>query len=204
MAKRAAKPAPALIDAADRRGEILDATLALIASAGIDAVRYREVAVRAGVPLGTVSYHFTQRPQLLAAAFRHFFSRNSEVLREVGQRFPRRRLQDVAQFLRELIRIDFADPNRTMLAEYELILYAARDPELASALALWDHAMSTELGAVLESFSVAQPHATARTLMEMVRGFQLVNLGRTLLELNPALADFEQRVLSVLTKRKSP
>lgn len=188
-------------DRPDTRTQILDATLALIAAGGIDAVRYREVAERAGVPLGSVSYHYPAREALLAAAFRSYFATNREFLRTVGARFPRRRKADIAAFLRELIRIDFADATRRMFAEYELIQYAGRVPELAAELAEWDRAMAAELAVMLELFAVAHAESVARTLMEMVRGFQLVNLGRTLRQIGAALDDFERRVLFVLTPR---
>lgn len=182
----------------DRRAEILDATLALIARGGIDAVRYREVADEAGVPLGTVQYHFTARPALLEATFRHFLQRNSELLRGLGARAPRRRLEDVAAFLEGLLRIDFADAERAFLAEYELILYAARHPALAALLVEWDRMMTAELAHPLAALGVAQPTATAQSLVEMLRGFQLINLGRSLAEIKEPLADFGRRVVAVL------
>jgi DNA-binding transcriptional regulator YbjK len=193
-------PSTKLTVSNDRRAEILDATLALIAGGGIDAIRYRDVATQAGVPLGTVSYHFAARPALLEATFRHFFARNTELLLGLGARAPRGRREDVAAFLCELIRIDFADPERRVLAEYELILYAGRHPDLAAVLAGWDRMMVAELAPALEALDIANPIATARTLTEMLRGFELVNLGRTLAEIEEPLADFGRRVSALLTR----
>ncbi len=182
----------------DRRTEILDATLLLIAEGGIDAIRYRDVAARAGVPLGTVSYHYPARPDLLAAAFRHYFARNSELLRGLGARAPRRSIDDVPRFLAALIRLDFVERRPLMLAEYELILYAARQPALALVLAAWDRTMIAELAPVLEAFEVGSPIATARSLVDLLRGFQLVHLSRNAKEIEAPLGDFERRARALL------
>src|SRR5262245_4250116 len=48
----------------DRRAVILDATLRLIATDGVDAVTHRRVAAVADVPLGSTTYYFESREQL--------------------------------------------------------------------------------------------------------------------------------------------
>src|SRR5512138_372519 len=56
----------------DRRAAILDATLRLIATDGVDAVTHRRVAGAADVPLGSTTYYFESREQLLREAFRRY------------------------------------------------------------------------------------------------------------------------------------
>lgn len=55
-----------------RRERILAATLDLIADEGIARVSHRKIAARAGVPLGSMTYHFSGMDELLRAAFRRF------------------------------------------------------------------------------------------------------------------------------------
>jgi TetR/AcrR family transcriptional regulator, regulator of biofilm formation and stress response len=173
---------------------ILEATLRLIARGGVDAVRYRDVAAGAGVPLGTVSYHFPSRELLLRAAFSHFLAGNTRALGALRERFSLSTARGLAAFLTEVLRVDFADPERGYLAEFELILYAGRDPVIAEALAAWDRSVLAELAVTLERLGVPAPNAAARTLLDVMRGFQLTNLGR-----KPDLDDLEQRLRRVLT-----
>ena len=46
-------------DDPERRERIVTATIELLQDGGVVAVTARAVATRAGVPLGSVSYHFT-------------------------------------------------------------------------------------------------------------------------------------------------
>ena len=55
----------------DRRAEILDATLDLIAEVGIDGIRSSLVADAAGVSLGLPHYYYPTLKDLVRAAFRH-------------------------------------------------------------------------------------------------------------------------------------
>jgi AcrR family transcriptional regulator len=59
----------------DRQARILDAVLAILAQKGISGVSMRAVAAEAGVALGLVNYHYTDKTSLIAAA-----------LRQVGER----------------------------------------------------------------------------------------------------------------------
>lgn len=52
-----------------RRERIITATLDLIADEGVAGVSHRKIATRAGVPLGSMTYHFSGIEQLLREAF---------------------------------------------------------------------------------------------------------------------------------------
>lgn len=55
-----------------RRERILAATLDLIADEGVAGVSHRKIVVRAGVPLGSMTYHFSGIDELLREAFTGF------------------------------------------------------------------------------------------------------------------------------------
>ncbi|MCW3059533.1 MAG: transcriptional regulator, TetR family [Capsulimonas sp.] len=57
-------------DAQRNTHALLDAALAVFATSGVDAP-VREIAVKAGVGVGTLYRHFPQRADLVAAVFRH-------------------------------------------------------------------------------------------------------------------------------------
>jgi len=156
---------------------ILEATLSVIAQGGVDAVRYRDVAREAKVPLGTVSYNFPNRTDLIHAAFRLFLEQSSAVLAATRARLPSETLEEVAELLASFARAYLADRGRCV-AEYELMVCAARDPDLHQALTTWDRARQSELAILLERLDVPRPNNAAQTLMDMIRGFQLTAIGQ--------------------------
>ena len=66
----------------DRRKRILDATIALAAEGGFDAVQMRSVAERADVALGTLYRYFPSKIHLLVSALGREFERAEVSLRE--------------------------------------------------------------------------------------------------------------------------
>ena len=64
---------------AQRREQILDAAIAVVARKGYEATTIRDVAVGAGASTGTVNYYFANKDDVLASA-----------LVEVAERFRRR------------------------------------------------------------------------------------------------------------------
>jgi AcrR family transcriptional regulator len=85
---------PPLLNRAQRtRNSILDAAEELFAEAGDDRVTVREIALKAGVPLGLVSYHFTTKEKL----FEEVVGRRAEALNT-------RRQQKLAALLRPTVK----------------------------------------------------------------------------------------------------
>jgi AcrR family transcriptional regulator len=54
-----------------RKTAVLDAACQVIASRGVEATRFTDVAEASGVPVSTLQYYFGSREDLLVAAFRH-------------------------------------------------------------------------------------------------------------------------------------
>ena len=77
-----------------RRVLLLQTTLRLIADEGIDAVSHRSVAEAAGVPLGSTTYWFSSRQDMLRQALEYFARLEIETLQErlgavLGRRLSR-------------------------------------------------------------------------------------------------------------------
>ena len=69
-----------------RRLEIADAVLAVVAKRGLPAVSLAEVAAEAGISAGRVQYYFPTKRDLVAAAFVRGNAQNAERIRQrVGQ-----------------------------------------------------------------------------------------------------------------------
>ena len=161
----------------DRRSTILDATLRLIAADGVDSITHRRVATAADVPLGSTTYYFESREQLLREAFRLYLTRIWALQTQLLKGFRISTAESLVDYLVELTKRTFED-EAMMLAEYELTLFAARDSEVAEALHAWDAAMIAELARALEALGCARPFDAAKTLLHMMRGHELDSLSR--------------------------
>ncbi|HET6473665.1 MAG TPA: TetR family transcriptional regulator [Pseudomonadales bacterium] len=161
----------------DRRATILDATLRLIATDGVDAVTHRRVAAAAGVPLGSTTYYFESREQLLRESFRRYLEQTRALQNRVARTIPKTTVAGLVDYLVEMTQREFED-EQMLLAEYELTLFAARDAEIADALHDWDAFMLGHLARAFESMSATRPFDCARTVLNMVRGHELDSLSR--------------------------
>lgn len=114
-----------------RRRTLVDATLRLVGRHGTAAVTQRGVAAEAGVPPSAVLYYFATVDDLLVAALTAVNDRYVDRLRAVAS------LPDLAALLREC-----AEQDRLLtVAEYELLLLAARRDDLRDELHRWDRAL---------------------------------------------------------------
>ena len=177
MKKKSAGKRPPRKIPEDRRSTILDATLRLIATDGVDSVTHRRVAAAADVALGSTTYYFESREQLLREAFRLYLTRIRALQTQLLEGFRISTAEHLVDYLVELTKREFED-EAMMLAEYELTLFAARDSEVADALHEWDAAMIAQLARALEALGASRPFDAAKTLLHMMRGHELDSLSR--------------------------
>ncbi|MCK5756594.1 MAG: TetR family transcriptional regulator [Mycobacterium sp.] len=101
------------------RNLIIAATIDLIAERGLGAVRLRHVAERAGVSLGSTTYHFADRDKLLAVAIdEHTTTLTGAVA------------ADTAAAAGAAVRQVYADRTTAVVCA-EIRLHATRDPHAA-------------------------------------------------------------------------
>ena len=182
------------------RNAILGATLEIIGSHGIDAVTHRRVAERAGVSPGSTTHHFSSREDLLREAFRFYLKTGDRLLAAIDEE-ARASVSDpeerVRRFATEIIRREFIEPGaRFIRAEHEMLLFASADSQLASYVRAWEARWVASIAGDLEAAGWPQPVEAARTLMNLIRGYELERL------LNPDsdAAEFRRRLDSVLTR----
>jgi DNA-binding transcriptional regulator YbjK len=176
-----------------RRRAILDAALRVGAEAGVESVTDRRVAADAGVPLGSTTYYFASRDDLLHEAFRHHAALVHGAIDAIAGDAELSSVADVVAFLVEMVRRELAD-RALIVVEYELIVRAARDPALAREVNAYERALAARLGEALERLGVAQAFDAARTLITLVRGFEIECLTRP----DPALGALRTRLELVL------
>lgn len=160
-----------------KRDLILVATLEAIGTGGIDCVTHRHIAEIAGVAVGSVGYHFDTRDMLIREAFRYYVDGISQTSLAVDDNLSnatRKGLMDglLAVSERDLDRPEF------LRAEYEMLVYAGRDPELARDIASWHAALEARLASALEALGVDKPMQAARMIRDLMRGIEIERLVR--------------------------
>ena len=182
-----------------RRQLILHSTMRVIADEGLDAVTHRRVAQEAGISFGSITYWFESRQELINAAFRSYIDDASTFLHDLQATRAGHTVEDLVEYLVEVSRQEFRDP-RMVLAEYELIVAAARDRELANAFVDWERTLLARLAEVFESAGAARPFESARTVLQLFRGAELDRLTRP--EANED--DLRRRLMSVVPALFAP
>jgi DNA-binding transcriptional regulator YbjK len=121
----------------ERRRELADAGLAVLARDGARGLTHRAVDTEAGAPAGTTSNYFRSKQALFAGLFARIGERlapDPQVHAGLAARPPSREL--FADYLRDIVARLTAD-REVALALFELRLEAARRPELREPVAEW-------------------------------------------------------------------
>lgn len=165
------------LQATDTRERILHATLRVIAEQGVGAVSNRRVAAAAGVALGSLTYHFPSQTTLLRESLVLHVA--EEVARleavEAELRAAHATAADVAAEVERIVRRS-AD-NVEPIAELELHLQAARDPELREASRRCFAAYEDFAAAALEALGVPDPARHAPAVVALLSGLAVRRLG---------------------------
>ncbi|MFE0691684.1 TetR/AcrR family transcriptional regulator [Streptomyces xiamenensis] len=167
-----------------RRERIIAATLDLIAEDGVAGVSHRRIAARAGVPLGSMTYHFTGIDQLLREAFGRFTDRMVALFdAHLGGCADR----DAARAaIADLVHTMSEDGPRELVLTQELYTLATRRPAYRELTHEWmrrsrvhlekhfDPATARQLDALIEGLTLhralaREPHDRALTVEAIAR-----------------------------------
>lgn len=123
----------ARVPVAQRRWQLIEATIALLSREGVGAASIRRISEEADVPLGLVHYCFTSKQELIAETIRQLNTENTTAAR-AALNVPADARTDLRGTLTSAFRAYWSlverSPRRQLLA-YELNAYALRDKELA-------------------------------------------------------------------------
>jgi AcrR family transcriptional regulator len=174
---------PEAADAIDRRRapetreRILRATLTLLAEEGTAALSNRRIAAEAEVALGSLTYHFPSQASLLRESLLLYVheevARLEEIAAELRDRDPG--AEEVAREVEALIARPSGGPGP--LAELELHLQAARDPELQEASARCFAAYQGLAAGALAGLGVPDPDRHAPAVVALITGLGVRRLG---------------------------
>jgi TetR/AcrR family transcriptional regulator, regulator of biofilm formation and stress response len=158
------------------RERMLRATLELIASGGIAAVTNRRVAASAGVSLGSLTYHFDTQTQLLRESLLLYVeeetTRREQIARDLAPEKPG--VEQLAQAVEQLAAIPSDIPRQ--IAELELHLHAARDPELRDASHRCFEAHEQIATAALTALGIPDASSQAPTVVALMTGLAVRRL----------------------------
>ncbi|KAA9393065.1 TetR family transcriptional regulator [Kocuria coralli] len=146
-----------------RRDRIIDAALGVIATEGVRGTSHRKVAAAAGVPLGSMTYHFTGMDDLLHEAFSRFADRAAE---RFAQRLSdARNRSEALDGVVEGILADIPGGDlEEQIVTYELYTLAARDPAFRDITERW-------MARARETLEAHFDPRTSRLLDALIEGF---------------------------------
>jgi AcrR family transcriptional regulator len=152
------------------RAKILQATAELVAEAGWSGFSTRDIATRAGVTQGIVSYHWRSKDELVREAA---LAASAQVLAPVFDAVEQ--APSVTAALEQMLELEelFRDEPQLTLLLFETMLQAGRDPQLREALAEMLRDFRAGLAAALAGQGAADPDATAAALTAALDGLFL-------------------------------
>lgn len=127
----------------DRRDRIARAAIAVVGEQGVTKLSHRTVAARAGVPLGSTTYHFATLDDLIAAALDTAADRSVAELRAWEQGLAPD--ADLAAELADFVLASIGERRAETMAEYNLYALALHRPHLRGAAVAWDDALADVL-----------------------------------------------------------
>ncbi|GAA4425732.1 TetR family transcriptional regulator [Georgenia halophila] len=148
----------------ERRDRIIGACLEVIADVGVSGTSHRRVAAAADVPLGSMTYHFGGRDELLHEAFARFAA-------SVADQFEHRMAgaldrEAAVEAVVQMIDHDLFATQRDLVLTHELYVLAARDPAYRTLTNWW---MGSSRAALERHFDPT----TSRLLDALIEGLTI-------------------------------
>ena len=158
---------------ADRRTEILDAALRVLAEHGMRGLTHRAVDAAAGIAPGSTSYYFRSRSALVEGCVARLVEIDQAAPEVVAA--PSMDLVDAAVAV--AVAMATTGRHRT-LARYELSVAGAREPHLRAALVVGGDAIRAFAARTLAAEGAADPAAAADEIAALLDGLVFTALVR--------------------------
>ena len=161
---------------ARRKTEIIDAVLRVIGRDGILDVSMRAVAAEASVPLGTVTYYFSNKEELIEAGFLRHTQRETARIVAAITRLSALAPADLARGLADFVIQGLTEHREQLVAEYQFLNASVRRDSLQRASAAWLQSLAAHLEERLTAFSSSSPKTDARLILAVLAGLEVDNL----------------------------
>jgi DNA-binding transcriptional regulator YbjK len=166
---------------AQRRVEIIDAAIEVMARSGLAGLSMRLVANQAQIPLGALTYYFQDKSDLVAQAFQQLSDREIERVVQTAERLqPTMTAEQLADLVADMIIDGFSSPRGAIVTRYELVTEASRDERLRPMFEAWYAAMVPALGRLFRDLGSRQPELDSRTVMAVMAGLEIDNIYKPL------------------------
>ena len=166
---------------AERRAEIVDAAVRVIAAAGLSGLSMRSVAAEAGMPLGALDYYFTDKFDLVYQSFRLLSEIEIDRVVGVAARLqPTMAPRELADLLADMTITGLSQTRGTIIARHELVVETSRDDRLTPLFEAWYAAMVPALGRLFRALGSREPETDARLVLAVLAGLEADNIYRPL------------------------
>ncbi|GAA0256224.1 TetR/AcrR family transcriptional regulator [Cryptosporangium japonicum] len=158
----------------NRRTDILDAAIDLVAEAGLRGLTHRAVDAGAGLPEGSTSAYFRTRAALLTAVVVRLGERigaDVDELAEEAARHPGDTTHAIEETLKQFD-CWLSDPA-PLLARLELSLESTRRPELGEAMNNWRTAFEAHVARMLADLGLSKAGERATLIVACMDGILL-------------------------------
>ena len=125
----------------------------MVAERGSEGLTHRAVATAAGVPLGSTTYHFADREEMLEAAMLEAAADTERTLRAWADAVKPE--DDLVDALVDLLVSDSSERRETIVVAYELYLAALKRPALRPAALKWSVSLRVQLERFVDPLSAA-------------------------------------------------
>ncbi|MEV6320776.1 TetR family transcriptional regulator [Nocardia sp. NPDC051787] len=161
----------------ERRDELINSAIAIIAERGLERVTFRAVADHAGHPASTTSYFFASVDEVIDAAI----TRVAETI--TGKVATLLRTAHSGAITREqlaesLIDLVSKQDNNDSIAQFEAYLAVRRRQELSQPVQRIMAVIEDATKQALEAFGVTDPDIPARQFIALIDGFTLHEIAR--------------------------
>lgn len=147
----------------ERRDRIARAALDVIAERGVEALTHRAVAEAADVPLGSTTYHFADREELLLAALEEALAADRELLAAWARELPAE--PDLPRALTDLILATTAEERQKSVVGFEIFAAAVRHPDLRPAADVWANLLPEALAPYVDEVTALALSVTVEALL---------------------------------------
>ncbi len=137
----------------------------------------RAVAAEASVPLGTVTYYFGDKEELIEAAFLRHAQRETARIVTTIARLGVRTKADLARGLADFVIEGLTQYREQLITEYQFLGASVRRENLQRASAAWLQSLLAHLESRVTAFSSSSPKTDARLILAVLAGLEIDNLG---------------------------
>ena len=163
----------------ERRAQILDAAIGILADVGVGGLTHRQVDDRAGLPAGTTSNYFRTRQALLEATAERTVDlhwRRVEALQAAIGSLTAFNSQGVKALITRMLSDPDEQVRRYTLARFELFMEGTRRPELRPFLAELQAAAVKSATLIFEAAGFAPEPRQMEELSRLLNGYEFSSL----------------------------